>query len=131
MRVDPPTAERPGLFAHLAGLLQTSVALLQNRLALLANDVELGALRCFDALVLALLGLAGVGIGLLLLCGWLLLLVDPAHRVWAAGLMTLGFLGAGVAALWAARGRLEQAGGAFEATRAELARDLAALRARD
>jgi uncharacterized membrane protein YqjE len=126
-----PSPDRLGLFAHLRQLLQTSLAILHNRLALLANDVELGTLRVFDAVVLALLGIAGVVLGLGLLCGWLLLLVDPGHRVWVAGLLTAVFLGGGIGALWAGRRRLVQAGAAFESTRAELARDLAALRGSD
>ncbi|MEP7284082.1 MAG: phage holin family protein [Rubrivivax sp.] len=124
----PPQPPRVGLFDSLGRLLATSVGVIHNRLALLTNDVQVSAVRLFDALVLALIGLAAVGIGSVLLCGWVLLLVDPGYRALAAGLMTLCFLGGGLGALWFARTRLRQAGGAFEATRAELERDLAALR---
>jgi uncharacterized membrane protein YqjE len=126
----PPRASRPGLFDSLGRLLETTVGLLHNRLLLLANDLQLGAVGLLDALVLALLGVAAVGIGLVLLCGWVLLLVEPSDRVWAAGLMTLAFVGGGMLALWAARGRIRGAGAAFDGTREELGRDLAALRAR-
>jgi uncharacterized membrane protein YqjE len=123
-----PPPPRAGLFDSLGRLQATSVGVIHNRLALLTNDVQVSAVRLFDALILALIGLAAVGIGSVLLCGWVLLLVDPAHRALAAGLMTLLFLGGGLGALWFARTRLRQAGDAFEATRTELERDLTALR---
>lgn len=118
---------RPGLFASARSLLATALELLQVRVELLAADVETGALRLFDAIVLALLAILGIGIGVVLVCGLILLVVQEAFRPHALGLMALAFLGAGAWALIVARARLRQAGSAFEATRAELARDAAAL----
>ena len=65
------------------------------------------------------------------LCLLVLLLVQDAYRIPVLLVMALAFLVAGVWALRAARSSLRQAGGSFEATRAELARDLAALARRD
>ena len=124
-------ARRAGLFGSARQLLLTGVGLLQVRLALLANDVELGALRFFDAVVLALLALLSVGVGLVLACALVLMLLQDAYRLPALGLMALLFLAAGAWALAAARRQLRQAGQAFDATRAELARDAAALTPRD
>ena len=120
-----------GLFGSARSLLTTALELLQVRLGLLATDVEAGALRLFDALVLGLLALMGVTIGLLLLCALVLMLVQEAYRVQALGVMVLVFLGGGAWGLAVARAKLQLAGAAFEASRAELARDLAALVPRD
>lgn len=122
---------RPGLFASARNLLASALQLLQTRLELVANDVELGALRLFDSVVLALLAMLGIGMGLVMLCVVLLWWVQEAYRPQVLAAMALIFLAAGVAAVLAARRRLQQAGSAFEASRAELARDLAALAPRD
>lgn len=126
--MNPP---RRGLFGSARALLGTTLELAQVRLALLANDVEAGTLRLFDALVLAAFALLGIGVGIVLLCLLVLLLVQDAYRIPVLVVMALAFLAAGVWALSAARSSLRQAGGSFEATRAELARDLAALARRD
>jgi uncharacterized membrane protein YqjE len=115
------------LFARLRRLLGTSLELLQLRIELLATDVELGTLRFFDAVVLALAALLALAVGLGLLCAWILLMLQPEYRLTALGLMALAFLAGGAWAVVAARGRMRQSGRAFQATRAELARDLAAL----
>lgn len=126
--MSPP---RRGLLGSARHLLATALELVQVRLALLASDAEAGALRLFDALVLALLALLGLAVGTVLLCGLVLLLVQDAYRIPVLGAMALGFLGAGAWALAAARASLQQVAGAFEASREELARDLAALSPRD
>jgi uncharacterized membrane protein YqjE len=126
--MNPP---RRGLLGSARALLGTTLELAQVRLALLANDVEAGTLRLFDALVLAALALLGIGVGIVLLCLLVLLLIQDTYRIPVLLVMALVFLAAGAWALNAARSSLRQAGGAFEATRAELARDLAALARRD
>lgn len=126
--MNPP---RRGLLGSARALLGTTLELVQVRLALLANDVEAGTLRLFDALVLAAFAWLGIGVGIVLLCLLVLLLVQDAYRIPVLLVMALAFLVAGVWALRAARSSLRQAGGSFEATRAELARDLAALARRD
>jgi uncharacterized membrane protein YqjE len=126
--MNPP---RRGLLGSARALLGTTLELAQVRLELLANDVETGSLRLFDGLVLAAFALLGVGVGIVLLCLLVLLLVQDAYRIPVLVVMALAFLAAGGWALVAARSSLRQAGGAFEATRTELARDLAALARRD
>lgn len=118
---------RPGLFAKLHRLLGTTVELVQLRVELLATDVQLGTLRFFDAVVLALGALLLLAAGVGLLAAWIVLMMAPEYRLTALGVIAVVLLAAGAWVLAAARARLRAAGGAFVATRAELARDLAAL----
>ena len=121
-------APRRGLFGSAKQLLGTALDLLQVRLALFANDFETGTQKLFDALSLAILAWLGISVGTVLLCALVLILVQDAYRIPVLLIMSLGFLGLGVWALFSARHSLRQTVGAFEATRNELCRDLAALR---
>lgn len=125
------SSDRRGLYGSARRLLATGVGLLRVRLDLLALDLEVSTLRLFDAAVLALVALLGIGIGLVLLCALVLLLVQDAYRLHALAVMVLVLLGAGGWGLATARDRLRHAGAAFEATRAELARDAEALAPHD
>lgn len=116
-----------GLMGRFRRIGATVVELARLRVEILATDVELGALRFFDALLLALAALLVLGVGLVLLCAWILLIVQPEYRLQALAALALVLLVGGGVALVAARGRLRQAGAAFQATRAELARDVAAF----
>lgn len=118
---------RPGLQARLQRLATTALQLAQVRVEILATDVELAALRLLDAIVLALAALMALAVGLGLLCGLILLIVQPEYRLHALAALALLFLAAGVFALRAARVRLTKAGGLFQGTRAELASDVAAV----
>lgn len=97
---------------------------------LFAAEAEIGTLRLFDAIVLALLAVIGFTVGVAMLCGLLIVVVRDEFRLPLIGLMAIGFLLAGALAVAAARRRLTQAGAAFEGTRQELARDVAALTTR-
>jgi uncharacterized membrane protein YqjE len=114
-----------GLLGRLRRIGATAFELARLRVEILATDVELGALRFFDALLLALAALLALAVGLVLLCAWILLMVQPEYRLQALAVLALVLLVGGGLALAAARGRLRQAGAAFQATRAELARDVA------
>jgi uncharacterized membrane protein YqjE len=120
-------AVRAGLYARLQRLLGTTLELVQLRVELLATDVQLGGLRFLDALVWALAALLMLAAGLGLLLAAIVLMLAPEYRLLASVVMAVGLLGAGAFALVRARQRLRAAGGAFGATRAELARDLTAL----
>lgn len=122
-----PDAPKSGLYASARSLLRTAVRLLQVRVELLASDIEVSALRLFDAIVLALFAVLGLGVGLVLVCGLILLVVQEPHRPYVLGVMAAAFIGMGALALFVARARLAQAGAAFDATRGELARDVSAL----
>lgn len=119
---------QPGLFAALQRLLRSSVQLALLRLDLLVTDLELEKLRLVDVAVRALLGLMLVGLGLVLLIGFVLLLLWDRYRLAAVGVLTLLFLGGGVLLLQAAKRRLNDGEPMLAATRAEFERDHAALR---
>jgi uncharacterized membrane protein YqjE len=125
--VAPPPA---GLFDALRRLLATTVGLAQARFELFATDLELEKQRLIGAALHALVGLLLLGIGLLLGVAFVLLLVEPAHRMAALGVFALGLIGGGVWLLLAAR---SHAGGesAFAATALELQRDHDALASKD
>jgi uncharacterized membrane protein YqjE len=121
-------AVRAGLFDSLRGLLRTSAEIAGVRLELLATDLEVEKLRFADAALRALLGLMLVGLGVVLLAGFVLLLLWDGYRLAATGVLALLFLLAGALLLQAARRRLHDGGPVLAATRAEIERDAAALR---
>jgi uncharacterized membrane protein YqjE len=121
-------ASRVGLFDSLRRLLRTSLELAEVRLELLVADLELEKLRLVEAALRALIGLMLVGLGLVMVAGFVLLLFWESHRMAALGVLALLCLGGGFALLRAATLRLQQGDGLLAATRAELRRDHAALR---
>jgi uncharacterized membrane protein YqjE len=124
-------ASRAGLFESLRQLLNTALELAQVRLELLVADLQLEKLRLVDVALRALLGLLLLGLGLLLLIGFLLMLLWDGYRLPALGVLTLLCLGGGLLLLQAAKRRLREGDELFAATRAEFERDRAALRPRD
>ncbi len=123
----PPPA---GLFDALRRLLGTTVGLAQVRFELFATDLEFEKQRLIGAALRALVGLLLLGVGLLLAVAFVLLLVEPQHRLAALGVLALGLLAGGAWLLRAARNHAG-AESAFAATSAELKRDHDALVARD
>ena len=89
-------ASRAGLFDSLRQLSATALELAQLRLELLVADLELEKLRLIEAALFALLGLTLLGLGLVLLCAFVLLLVGEAYRLQALGVLLLLCLGAGL-----------------------------------
>jgi len=124
-------ASRTGLFESLRQLLHTALELGQVRLELLVTDLQLEKLRLVEVALRALLGLLLLGLGLLLLIGFLLMLLWDGYRLAALGVLTLLCLGGGALLLHAAKRRLREGDELFAATRAEFERDRAALRPRD
>jgi uncharacterized membrane protein YqjE len=124
-------ASRAGLFESLRQLLHTALELAQVRLELLVTDLQLEKLRLVEVALRALLGLLLLGLGLLLLIGFLLMLLWDGYRLPALGVLTLLCVGGGLLLLNAAKRRLREGDELFAATRAEFERDRAALRPRD
>lgn len=116
-----------GLFASLRGLLANAVELAQVRLQLLGTEVELAVHSIFDGLVRAAAALVLLALGLVLLCGFILMLVQDSYRLAATGVLALLLLGAGGWLLVLARRRLDGAAGMFRQSLAELRRDRDAL----
>jgi uncharacterized membrane protein YqjE len=116
-----------GLFASARRLLSTALELTQVRLELLALEFEQEKVTLVDALVLAVMALLGLGVGALLLCAWLVMVVEPDQRRLVVALLGLVFAGAGAWAFATARSRLRRSGDLFKLSAAELARDREAV----
>lgn len=126
-----PNVPAAGLFASLRRLLGTALEMAQVRLELLSTEVELEKRRLFDSLLRAAIGLSLLGVGLVLLCGFLILLVSENYRLAALGVMALLILIAALLLLGSARQRLRSPKGVFSASVSELERDRSGLQAKD
>jgi len=111
--------------ASLRQLLGTLLEILQVRLDLISTEFELEKRRWFDALWLTALAFVCIALGLVMLCGTLMLLFWEGYRLAAAAGLTVLFLGTGALVLAQARRRLQQPGGMFSASVRELQRDRA------
>jgi len=118
-----------GLLTSLRQLLATVLELAQVRLSLLGTELEMEKRHLFSALLWAVLALLVFGVGLLLLCGFIILLFWEGQRLTVIGVMVLVFLGAGALLLRQARCCLYSAKGMFAASLAEMKRDRADLNA--
>lgn len=116
-------AKSSGLLASLRQLLGTLLEIAQVRLELISTELEAEKQRWFAALWLAALALVCLALGLVLLCGTVLLLFWEGYRLAACASMTLVFLGGGALLLSQARRHLRQPGGIFRTSVAELRRD--------
>lgn len=124
-------AQGGGLFASLRQLLASGLEMVQVRLELLGSDIEQEKLRLVDGLLQAGFALMLLGIGAVLLCGFIVLLFWDGYRLAALGALTLLFLGGGLLLLKKAQDRLRSPGGMFGASLAELAQDRAGLASRE
>ena len=118
-----------GLFASLSRLLATALEIAQVRLELLSTELELEKRRIFDGLIWSALAILLLVIGLVLLCGFVILLLWEGHRLAAVGTMALLFLGGGVTLILEARNRLRNTSGMFKSSVTEIVRDRAGLQA--
>lgn len=115
-----------GLFASLSRVFATALQMAQVRLQLLGTELELEKRRVFDGLLWGGLALVILGLGLVLLCGFVVLLFWDGYRLAAVGGMTLLFLTAGGLMLSHARKCLQNhnsSNSMFDASLAELKRD--------
>jgi uncharacterized membrane protein YqjE len=118
---------RTGLFDSLRRLFGTALELGQVRLELLIGDLELEKMRLVDVALRALIGVMLLGLGLVLLIGFLLMLLWDGYRLPALAVLTLLCIAGGLWLMHAARQRLRSGEMMLAATSAELARDRAAL----
>ncbi len=118
-----------GLFASLRVMLSTVLEIAQVRLDLLGTEVELEKRRLFDGLLWGAIGLLVLGVGIVLLCGFVILLFWDGYRLAAVGVMALLCLAGGIALMGDARRRLRNPGAIFKASIAELKQDQVALQA--
>ena len=123
--------QESGLFASLRRLLATVLEIAQVRLELLGTEVELEKRRLFDGLLWGVVALLVLGVGLVLLCGFVALLFWEGYRLAAVGGMALLFLVGGVLLMREARHRLRNPTDMFENSVAELKRDRTGLHGSD
>lgn len=116
-----------GLFASLRRLLATALEIAQVRLELLSNEVEFEKRRILDGLFWGAVALMMLGVGVVLLCGFILLLFWDGYRLPAVGVMALLFLAGGALLIREVQRKLSSPGGVFKASATELERDRAGL----
>ena len=117
-----------GLLVSFKRLCATVLEIGQVRLELVGTELELEKKRIFEGLLWALSALLFLGVGLVLFCGFIILLVWEGYRLAALGVMALFFLGAALALLMQARHRLSNPKGIFNASVSELNKDHLALK---
>lgn len=120
-------ARESGLFASLRRLLATTLEIAQVRLELLGTEVEFEKQRLLGGLLWGAVALMALGVGLVLACGFVVLLFWEGYRLPALGVMTLLFLAGGALLMQEALKRLSNRAGVFGKSVAELASDRAGL----
>jgi uncharacterized membrane protein YqjE len=112
-----------GLFASVRRMLGTVLEIAQVRLELLGTELEFEKRRLLDGLLWGALGLMVVGVGLVLACGFVILLFWEGYRLPALGVLTMLFLGMGAWLLQEAKRRLHQREHLFSQSVTELKHD--------
>ena len=120
--------QTPGLFGSLRALAASLVALAHTRLELLGAELQeevarvvLSLLYSFTALLFAALGIAFVGIAIIMA-------VEESQRVEAAAILALIFLVLGGTVAWAVRRLVFAKLRVFDASLLELDKDYAELK---
>lgn len=123
----PGAAAAAGLLVSLRRFAASAIELAQVRLELIGTELEEQKLRIMGGLVWAALGAMLLGLGLVLLVGFVVLVFWDTYRLQAVAILTFVFLLGGALALRHAAMRLKSVPGAFAASVAELAQDRDAL----
>ena len=123
----PNTTRESGFFSSLKQLLSTVLDIAQVRLELLGTEVELEKRRIFDALLWAAVALLCLGIGLVLLCGFVILLLWDGYRLAAVGVLALLFVGLGTFLARDAMKRMQNSQTMFSTSLNELKQDQTGL----
>lgn len=121
------TINERGIFASLRRLLATALDIAQVRLELLSTEIELEKRRLFDGLLWGALALLVGGLGLVMLCGFVILLFWDSYRLPAVGVLAVVFLAGGAILVQKARQRLRAPDGMLATNIDELKRDREAL----
>jgi len=117
-----------GLLVSFKRLCATVLEIGQVRLELVGTELELEKKRLFEGMLWALSALLVLGVGLVMFCGFIILLVWEGYRLAAIGVMALIFLAGAVALFLQARQRLSNPKGMFSASVSELNKDCLALK---
>ena len=121
------SARKNGLLATIHQFLSTALETARVRLELFATEVEFEKRRLFDALLWGAAAFLALSIGVVLLCGFIILMFAPEYRVAAVGVMGFLFLGTAALLLQQARQRLRNTNSMFDASLSELKKDQALL----
>jgi uncharacterized membrane protein YqjE len=120
--------QETGLLVSFKRLCATVLEIGQVRLELVGTELELEKKRLFEGMLWALSALLVLGVGLVMFCGFIILLVWEGYRLAAIGVMALIFLAGAVALFLQARKRLSNPKGMFSASVTELNKDCLALK---
>ena len=119
------------LFTSIRRLLATVLELVQVRIDLLSTELELEKRRIFEGLLWGAIAVVVLIVGLVMACGFVMLLFWDSYRLVAAGVMTLLFLGGSVLLAMGAKHRLSNLAGIVHLSLAELKQDISKLRSTD
>jgi uncharacterized membrane protein YqjE len=133
--VDSSTQESPdrgrgpigGLFRSLSHLLATGIGIAQTRLELLSTELQEEVHRVAEIMLWAAVALLAAGVALFLLALGVIFAFWDTHRVLASAGVTGTFLLIAVTAGLVLRAKVRSKPPMLDATRAELAKDRAAL----
>jgi uncharacterized membrane protein YqjE len=120
-------ARETGLFASLRRLLLTTLEVAQVRLDILGTEIELEKRRLLDGVLYASIAILVLGIGLILMCGFLILLFWDGYRLAAVGTLSVLFIVSGVLLLHSALRNFRMKKNIFSVSLAELESDRIAL----
>ncbi len=123
----PRSAASAGLLVSLRRLGATTLELARVRLELLGTEVERQKLSILSALLWAALGSVCVALGLVMLSTLVVLVFWDTYRLQAMAGLVFAYFIVGALMLRHAVNQIQTPSGAFAASRAELARDQAAL----
>lgn len=128
--IGPPRERGGGLFASARHLLATALAIAHSRLELITTEIEEELYRVAEILVWALLAIFFAGLTVLMAAFLVVLLWWEEHRLLAASLTVLAFLGVTLAAVFLAMHKARARPKLLHATIEELRRDRDALEGR-
>lgn len=117
-----------GLLASVRRLVATVVGAVQTRLELLSTEAEEHIVRLSRLLLLAACALLLLTLGVLLATVFILIAFWDTHRLAAAGLLALVYLGGGIGVALYARKEARAQPRLFAASLAELTKDRKTLK---
>jgi len=112
-----------GLFDSIKGLAASSISIVYTRLELLSTEVAEEKERFFALLWLKLIAFLFIGLGIIFAALLLTVAMWESHRLLVLGILTILFLGVGIAALFMALIKASNSSKLFSASLAELSKD--------
>jgi len=116
-------AHRRGLFASLRQVTATALEIVQVRLELLGTELEIEKQRFFDGLLIGAAAMVFFTVGMLLVCGCIILLFWDGYRLAAMAVLAVLFICLGVIFFIHSRRRMKSPMGMFYASATELQND--------